>query len=440
MVIEVALTIAATLLVAFAVGLHVGTALGMASLFAGVLFIGDVWDFFGHIPWAVNSSLTMVVVPLFILMGEILIRAGLTEDLYTTMSKWLNRVPGGLLHTNIMASGVFAAVSGSSVATATTIGSVALPILERRKYPQKITLGSIAAGGTLGILIPPSIIMIVYGLVAEVSIGQLYVAAVIPGILLMGLFMLAIAIYAVVTNMSETIEPEATATWGEKFQSLLKVLPIVLLIGAVMGTIYLGIATAIEAAAIGVIGAFLIALWKKRVDYAMLIETFQSTAATTAMVMFIVLGAFLMQSILSLVGLPMAISQWVMSLGLSQLELILLICVVYLLLGTVMDGLAIIVATMPIFLPMLKAAGIDLVWFGIIVVILVELALITPPVGMNIFVIQGIRKRIAKVGEKVGGMGDVFIGVLPFVVAMVVLLAMIIAFPSITTMLLSNVK
>ena len=282
MEVQVAITIVATLLVAFAVGLHVGTALGMAALLAGIIFIGDVWDFFGHIPWAVNSSLTMVVVPLFILMGEILIRAGLTEDLYNTMSKWLNRVPGGLLHTNIMASGVFAAVSGSSVATATTIGSVELPILQRQGYPQKLTLGSIAAGGTLGILIPPSIIMIVYGLVAEVSIGQLYVAAIIPGLLLMALFMLCIAIYAVVTNMSQTVGQSEKVSWKEKFQSLTKVLPILLLIGAVLGTIYLGIATAIEAAAIGVIGAFMIALFKKRVTRAMLVETFQSTAATTA--------------------------------------------------------------------------------------------------------------------------------------------------------------
>lgn len=437
MVVQVAITIVFVLLVAFAVGLHVGVALGLAALVAGTLFVGDVWEFFGHIPWAVNSSLTMVVVPLFILMGEILIRAGLTEDLYNTMSKWLNRVPGGLLHTNILSSGIFAAISGSSVATASTIGSVALPTMARLNYPERITLGSVAAGGTLGVLIPPSIIMIVYGLVAEVSIGQLYVAAIIPGIMLMALFMLSIVVYALASGMTKKVALPEKVSWREKFKSLVTISPILLLIGAVLGTIYLGVATAIEAAAIGVVGALLIALLKRRVTVKMLGETFRATAATTAMVMFIVLGAFLLQFVLSFVGLPMALSRWVTSFGLSPLELVLLMCLVYVLLGMVMDGLAIIVATLPIFLPMLTAAGVDLVWFGVIVVILVELALITPPVGMNLFVIQGIRARRSYVSER---MSDVVIGVLPFVGAMLIMLALIIAVPSLTTVLLGNVK
>lgn len=411
----------------FAASLHVGTTLGLTALIAGLIYIGPVWDFFGQIPWTTNSSVTMTVVPLFVLMGELLLRSGLTDDLYAALSRLVGRLPGGLLHSNILASGVFAAVSGSSLATATTIGAVALPTMKQHGYNERITLGSIAAGGTLGILIPPSLIMIVYGLVAQVSIGDLYIAGIVPGILMMVGFIAAILILSLFGPRGERAIQRYSLR--EKLAGLVNIIPIALLIGLVIGTIYLGVATATEAAAYGATGALVVALAKRRLSWPMLKEALLSTAMTTGMILFVVNAAFLLQFVLSFIGVPRALSQSILSFGLSSTELILVICVVFILLGMVMDGLPIVVAVVPIFLPLLQAQGIDLVWFGIIVVILIELGLITPPIGMNLFVLQGVRHRLY--GAEAGKMTDIVIGVLPFIVSMLVVLGLVIAFPQV---------
>ena len=430
--------IVVTLLVAFSLGLYVAVALGITAMTVGSIFIDTpIWGFFSHIPWVVNSNMSIAVVPLFLLMGDILLRSGVTEAMYETLAKWLNRLPGGLLHTNIGACGLFAAISGSSVATATTIGAVSLPSLREHGYSERLALGSLAAGGTLGILIPPSIVLIVYGLLAETSIGQLYIAGVIPGLIMMLSFMVVIAFFALFRPKMAPAPEAGSVTWTDRFVSLVSLLPVFALIFLVLGTIYLGIATAMEAAAFGACGAFLFALWNRKVNLVMLRDTFLSTASSTAMVIFILIGAFLLQNILALLGLPIMLSKWVISLNLSQLELILFLCVLYILLGMFMESFAMMVTTLPIILPMLNALNVDLVWFGIVVVILLELSLITPPVGMNLFVLQGVRMRTR--GAPIGrGIIDLYIGALPFVIAMLAVLALVIAFPPIATWLVGT--
>ncbi len=430
-------TILIMLVIGFALSLHVATTLGLTALVVGLTFIGPVWDFFGEIPWNTNSSVTITVVPLFVLMGELLLRAGLTDDLYTALSRFMGKVPGGLLHTNVLACGVFAAVSGSSLATATTIGSVALPVMRQRGYSERLTLGSIAAGGTLGILIPPSLIMIVYGLIAEVSIGQLYVAAVVPGLLMVLLFLLTIVVSSIFSK-KEPDPLDKSYNWREKLQGLIEILPIVALIVLIIGVIYAGVATATEAAAFGVAGAFFMALLKGRVNGRMLEEAFLATASTTAMILFVLTAAFLLQFILGFVGVPRALSQWVLSFGLSELQLILMICLIFILLGMVLDGLPIVVAVVPIFLPLLHAQGVDLVWFGVILVILIELGLITPPIGMNLFVLQGVRRRLY--GNTSGTLTDIIVGVLPFVLAMLIVLGLVILFPPVAMSIVEGMR
>lgn len=431
----ISLSLLVLLVCGFLLGLHVAVVLGLSAMIVGIVHIGPVWDLFGHVSWTSHSSLTIVVVPLYIMMGELLLRSGMTDDLYATFSKLLGRCPGGLLHTNILASGMFSAVSGSSVATASIIGSVALPAMKKHGYNERIALGSVASGGTLGVLIPPSIIMIVYGLVAEVSVGQLYIAAIVPGLIMLVAFLVVVALLSL--KAGGRVSAQERYGMRDLVAGIASIVPVVALVGLVLGTIYLGVATSVEAAAYGVTGAFLIALLKGRVNPAMLAQTFVSTAVTSSMIILIVVAAFLLQFVLAFAGIPAAISNWITSIGLSQLELILLLCLVFILLGTVMDGLAIVVATLPIFLPVLVAANVDLVWFGIIVVILVELALVTPPVGMNIFVIQGVRQRMAVEGAP-GPITDVFVGVLPFVVAMLAVLGIVIAFPGVALSLVGS--
>ena len=430
--------IVVSLLVAFALGLYVAVALGMTAMTVGLVFIDKpIWGFFAHIPWAAASNVNIAVVPLFLLMGELLLRSGATETIYDTLSKWLNRLPGGLLHTNIGACGVFSAISGSSVATAVTISAVSLPSMRAYGYHEGLALGTLAAGGTLGIMIPPSIVLIVYGLLAEVSIGKLYIAGILPGLLMMGLFMAVIFVFAKVRPEMAPQPDAATVTWVDRIRSLFNLLPVFALIFLVLGTIYLGIATAMEAAAFGVCGAFVYALANRRVNLRMLKACFLGAASTTAMGLLILICSFLLQNLLANLGLPGMLSRWVIDLGLSPLELILVLCVFYLILGMMMEGFAMLVTTLPIVAPMLIALDVDMVWFGIVMVIMIELAMITPPVGMNLFVLQGVRMRDpnAKRGR---GILDIYVGALPFVVAMLVCLALIIAFPQIAVWLVST--
>jgi C4-dicarboxylate transporter DctM subunit len=311
--------LAAILLVAFALGFYVFLTLGLTALSLGWLFSDrPIWQILGHIPWNLATNTNLLALPLYVLMGEVLLRSGITQGMYQALSKWLNRLPGTLLHTNIVASGMFACISGSSAATAATVGGVALPFLRAARYDDRIALGSLAAGGTLGILLPPSIVLIVYGVLAEESIGRLYLAGVVPGVLLILGFMATIVV--ITLRHPDTTPPAEATSWPDRWRGLVHLVPIAILAALVLGTIYAGIATATEAAAFGVTGAVALAAAKRRLSVRMLTETFLATATTTAMIIMILIGAFLLQFVVSFLGLPSALSSWVTSMNLSSLQ------------------------------------------------------------------------------------------------------------------------
>ena len=424
------------LLIAFALGLHVATTIGVTALATGWLFSPrPVWDILSYIPWNVVTTSSLVALPLFILMGELLMRIGVTDHMYGSLAKWMARLPGSLLHTNVVSSALFSCISGSSAATAATIGSVAVPYLRARGYDNRLTLGSVAAGGTLGILIPPSIVFIVYGVLAEASVGQLYMAGVVPGLLMTLAFMLVIFV-AVKLDPSKAPLEQPTS-WRDRIVSVLGLIPIIALIFAVLGTIYFGIATATEAAAFGVTGAAVLAVIYRRLTRATLRDAFLATATTTGMIMFILVAAFVLQFVVSFLGVPTALTRAVVALDLSALQLVLLICALYLVLGMFMESLSMVVITVPILLPVLRTLGVDMVWFGVLVVIMVEVALITPPVGMNLFILQALSRNV---GEKAGRSSDVIIGILPFLAAMLFVLGLVIVFPDLAMWLVRQAK
>lgn len=435
----VALGVASVLMLgAFLIGLHVASTLGILSM-SLMYFFSDrpLWEMLGLISWNANTSFVVVAVPLFIIMGEILLRSGLSERLYYVLSLWLRHIPGGLMHSNIAACATFAAVSGSSVATAATIGSVALPSFRARGYDERLVLGSLAAGGTLGILVPPSINFIIYGVLMEVSIGRLYMAGVIPGVLLSLSFMAIIFAAAVIWPGIAPREPGAP--WAARLRALVDMLPTFVLIFLVLGTIYLGVATPTEAAAFGVVGAMLLAGITRRLSLRMLKAVCLSGARTTSMVMLILTGAFILNSVLAILGVPYAISQAVAGSGLSPTATMVLIVVFYLVLGTFMDGFAMMVTTIPVILPILKTMNIDLIWFGVIAVILTEAALISPPEGLNLYVIHGLRGR-ATVEERRHTIMDVYIGVMPFFLAMIGAIVLLMFFPQLALWLPTTMR
>ena len=425
------------MLAAFLAGLHVASSLGLLGLSLLSTF-GDrpLWDLIGLIAWNTNTSFVLVAIPLFLLMGELLLRSGESDRMYRVLAHWLSPIPGGLLHSNIAACATFSAVSGSSVATAATIGSVALPAFRTRGYNERLVLGSLAGGGALGNLIPPGIAFIVYGVLMEVSIGRLYIAGIVPGILVSLLFMLFIFVVALVRPHWAPREP--AVGWPVMLRGLLDLLPTVVLIFLVLGTIYLGVATPTESAAFGVSGAFVLALLARRVNARMLRGVFLSTARSTAVVMLILTGAFVLNSTFALLGIPYAISQAVTALQLTPLGTIAMLVVLYLVLGTFMDGFAMMVTTIPVILPMLKAQNIDLVWFGVIAVMLTEAALISPPEGLNLYVIQAFRKP-GEGGAK-GTIMDVYLGVTPFFLIMMLGIALVIAFPALAVWLPNTMR
>lgn len=425
------------LLLAIVLGLSVASSLGLVGL--GLLAVDErpPWDVVGRIVWNTNTSFILIAVPLFILMGEILVRSGTSERLYSGLSAWVTRLPGGLLHSNIAASAAFAAVSGSSVATGATIGTVALPSFRRRNYNDKLVLGSLAAGGTLGILIPPSLTLIVYGVLMEESIGKLYVAAIIPGILTV------IAFSAVIAGLAlyrpSWAPREASVPWRKRFLALLDIVPVAILIVLVLGTIYLGLASPTEAAALGVTGAIGIALINRSCDRRMLREAAYATALTSAMMMLIVTAAFIVQFGLAILDVPDEIATFVdENLRLGPGETVLAILALYLVLGLALEAMPVTVATLPIILPILHAADVDLIWFAILAVKVTELGLISPPGGMNLFVLQSIRRRVDP--DAKNPINDLFIGVTPFIIADLIVLALIFAFPAIVTWLPNTMK
>ena len=394
---------------------------GVGVFVFGVPFLSST----GAMLWGVLNDNLLTAAPLFILLGELLLRSGMADRMYGAMAAWLSRLPGGLLHTNIACCALFAATSGSSVATAATVGTVALPSLQARKYPMPQSLGSLAAGGTLGILIPPSINMIVYGSLTENSIGKLFIAGVIPGLLLTGLFMAYVAISSVAKG---DVPREALPPLRQRIALSVHLVPPLMIFGIVMGSLYTGFATATESAALGVVVA-LFFTWKAgRLSWSMLETCFLQTARTTGMIMLILAAAFVLNLLISLSGVAETMTKAVTSLGLSATAMLLVLIVFYIVLGMFMDVMSMLVATVPITYPIVKALGVDPIWFGIFIILMCELALITPPVGMNLFVVQGIRP------DK-GGIGDVIRGALPYVAIMMLFTLLLMAFPAIVTWL-----
>ena len=342
--------------------------------------------------WGTASSWTLTALPLFIWMGEILFRTRLSQDMFHGLAPWMNRLPGRLLHTNIIGCAIFAAVSGSSAATCATIGKMTLPELARRGYPEKMTIGSLAGAGTLGLLIPPSIIMIVYGVSADVSISQLFIAGVIPGILLAGLLMGYTAVWALL-NPTAIPPADSATTFIQRVQASSSLIPVVLLILCVLGSIYTGIATATEAAAIGVVGALLLSAVQGSLNWATFRDSLFGATRLYCMIALILAGAAFLTLSMGYLGLPRHLAEWIGSLGLSNFWLIVSLAAFYILLGCFLDGISMVVLTMGVLLPTVTNAGLDLIWFGIFIVFVVEMAQITPPVGFNLFVLQGMTNR-----------------------------------------------
>lgn len=413
----------ALMLVMLALGLHVATTIMLLGIIGAALFLGPpIVAAVGTQVWGATESFVLLAVPLFVLLGELLVRGGATDRMYRALAAWLGVFPGGLLHTNIGACALFAAVSGSSVATAATIGTVALPTFRQRGYDERLVLGSIAAGATLGILIPPSVNMIIYGAMTNTSVGRLYAAGVIPGLLLTGLFM-AVVLVMCRWRPSLAGTPEPRLPMGERIRLLVGLAPAVGIFVVVMGSIYAGWATPTESAAVGVVAAFFLSTLYGRFSVRMLHECFVSTVAITAMIVLIVAGAFYLNFVLGILGVPQALSRFVVSLDASPIMILWILLVFYLILGCFLETLSMMVGTIPVIFPIVTALGIDPVFFGIFLVIMCEMALITPPVGMNLYVVQGVRGR--------GSVVDVITGSLPFLAMMFVLTVLLMYLPEI---------
>ena len=425
--------IAVTLVIFLA--LFLGSGLWIALSLLGVGWIG--LTFFGTVPvekslatsvWGTMASWTLAALPLFIWMGEILFRARLSEILFRGVAPWVRWLPGRLMHVNVVGCGIFAAVCGSSAATVATIGRMSLPELERQGYDRNLSIGSLAGSGTLGLLIPPSIIMIVYGVAADVSIVRLFLAGVFPGLMLIALFMGYIGLSAILKTGSVPLDDLKTG-FREKLRRSKGLIPVVLLIAAVIGSIYLGIATATEAAAGGVIGALLLSAWTGTLNWKTFSESLLGATRLTCMIFFILTGAAFLTTSLAFSGLPAALAGWIGSFNLHPFALMAALCLLYIVLGCFIEGISMIVLTTTVVLPLVTSAGFDLIWFGIFVIIVVEMAQITPPLGFNLFVIQGLTGiSIFKIAR----------ATIPFFCLMIVGVVLLTIFPEIATWLPST--
>ena len=408
------------LLVLIGISIPVGAALGILGLILDPLFsMLPLTRAIGELSWSTNNEFLLVAIPLFILLGELLLRSGFAERMYGAMSLWLSWLPGGLMHANIGASTLFSATSGSSVATAATVGTVALPQIKKYGYNEPLFLGSLAAGGTLGILLPPSINLVMYGVLTNSSVPKLYLAGIVPGLVMALLFILTVLTACLVKPKwgGEKIH----ASWGERLRSLVHLLPPAGIFLLVVGSIYAGLATPTEAAALGVVGALALAAGFGRLNLKMLREAVEGTMRSTAMIMLIVIASSFLNFVMSATGLTNALTASISGLGLSPGWMLLVLVLFYLVLGCFMETLSMMITTIPIVAPIMIGLGYDPIWLGILIIVLVELALITPPVGLNLFVVQSLRKS--------GSMSAVIIGSLPFVVAMFVMVALLAAFP-----------
>jgi len=414
------------LLVLLAFAIPVAATLGVLGIALDQLYAdGRLLIGMGDTTWLNSIEPILVAIPMFVMLGEILLRAGIADRMYAAMSQWLAWLPGGNMHANIGACAVFAASCGSSVATAATIGVVAMPEIERRGYNERLFLGTIAAGGTLGILIPPSINMIIYGLLTNSSVPQLYLAGFLPGLLLAILF-------SVIVLLTCVLKPE----WGGQkipfslaacIAMLPSLLPPLGIFLVVVGSIYAGLATPTEAASLGVVAALVLAAANRTLGWDMLRQVFEGTMRTTAMVILIIMAAIFLNFVLAQIGLTQQLTQFVLDLGLSPTQTMVAIIVFYLLLGCFMETLSMMLTTTPLIFPIVVSLGYDPIWFGILQIILLEAALITPPVGVNLYVVQGVRKA--------GAINDVIVGTLPFLVAMLAMVTMLMIMPEIATFL-----
>ena len=429
--------IGVTLLLVGALFLILASGVWIGLTLSGVAWIGmqlfssrPAGDAMSVTIWGSSSSWTLTALPLFIWMGEILFRTRLSQDMFKGLAPWMQALPGRLLHTNVVGCAIFAAVSGSSAATCATIGKMSLPELTKRGYPEIMAIGSLAGAGTLGLLIPPSIIMIVYGVTADVSISQLFIGGVIPGIVLAGIFSAYIAVWSL---MNPTLIPPADApmTLKQKLHESRNLIPVVILIAAVLGSIYSGIATATEAAGLGVLGSLILSVVQGSMSWATFRDSLMGGTRLYCMIALILAGAAFLTLSMGYIGLPRHLAEWIATLGLSKFQLILALTAFYVVLGCFLDGIYMVVLTMGVIMPTVQKAGIDTLWFGIFIVVVVEMAQVTPPVGFNLFVLQGMTKH---------QIGFIAKAAFPFFLLMVVMVLLLYAFPQIVTFLPAQMK
>ncbi|MBX2835814.1 MAG: TRAP transporter large permease subunit [Gammaproteobacteria bacterium] len=421
----------------FVLFLLLGTGVWVGLALIGVAFVG--MTLFSSRPpgdamittiWSMSSSWTLTALPLFIWMGEILFRTRLSEDMFRGLSPWMARLPGGLVHTNIVGCTVFAAVSGSSAATLTTVGKMSIPELRKREYPERMIIGTLAGAATLGLMIPPSLTLIVYGVTINESITKLFLAGILPGLVLAAMFMLYVA---VTSKVSKSFKPmaEPGMSFTEKLKNSRFLLPVILLVLLVIGSMYTGYATATEAAAFGVLGALTLAAFQRSLSWKNFTISLMGATRTSAMIALILAGAAFLSLSMGFTGLPRALADYIGSLNLSKFELIMALLVFYIILGCFLDGISSVVLTMAVVEPMIREAGIDLIWFGIFVVVAVEMAQITPPIGFNLFVLQGMTDH---------DMGYIARAALPMFLIMVVMVFVLIAVPDLATWLPENMR
>jgi C4-dicarboxylate transporter DctM subunit len=416
----------------FVLFLLLGTGVWIGLALLGVAWVG--MELFTNRPagdamittiWTASSSWALTALPLFIWMGEILFRTRLSDDMFKGLAPWMSRLPGRLLHTSVVGCTVFAAVSGSSAATVATVGNMSIPELRRRGYPEPLIIGSLAGAGTLGLMIPPSLIMIVYGVSINESIAKLFIAGVVPGLVLAALFMGYIVVWALVRSERVPAAEPAT-TFAQKLKQSRLLIPIVCLIVVVLGSIYLGLATATEAAALGVVGALVLAWVQGSLTWQSFVESLMGAVRTSCMIALILAGSAFLSLSMGFTGLPRALAAWIATLELSSVALIAAMTVFYIILGCFLDGISIVVLTMAVVEPMIRAAGIDLIWFGIFVVVVVEMAQITPPVGFNLFVLQGMT------GHEITYIARTAV---PFFLLMGLMVVLLVLFPELATWL-----
>ena len=405
-----------------------GSGIWVAISMIGVSTIGmilftsrPVGDAMATTIWGTSSSWTLTALPLFVWMGEILFRTKLSENLFSGLSPWMQKLPGGLIHVNVVGCALFAAISGSSAATVATVGKMSIPELRKRKYPEKILLGSLAGSGTLGLLIPPSIILIIYGVTVQESIAKLFIAGIIPGIMIALIFMSYVMIWSLINKKSMPKYVE-NFSFLEKIRKSKQLLPVIILISAVIGSIYTGVATATEAASLGVVGALILSYFQKSLT----IETFKQSllgaTKTSCMIAFILAGSTFLSLAMGFTGLPRNLAIWIQNMELSPYVLIFVLMIFYIILGMFLDGISAVVLTMAIIEPMIRQAGFDMIWFGIFLVIVVEMAQITPPVGFNLFVLQGMANR---------DMGFIARSAFPLFLLMILAVILVVIFPEI---------